>query len=161
MTNQILKCTFLVMATCVGIYAQTTGPLSTSYSSSGYPAATCANFSGNVCVLAQVCSQYNGSCTGANGINDPSVGGPGGLGNWQVYVSINGGSNVIFQTNSSAKSQGFIVLLGSAYDSWSLAPNQAGIPCAPTSLSNGYVGSFFKDAWNTGNRYYKVLMACQ
>jgi hypothetical protein len=161
MASHPVKTLVITVLACLSLSAQTTGPHSTSYYSPGYPAATCSRFPNNVCVLAQVCQQYWGNCSGANGIYDPSVGGPGGLGNHQVYVSTNGGGYVVYTSNSTAKSQGFIVVIGSAYDSYSFSPNQAPPRCFPTVLASGYVSSAFKVNWNPANRYYKVLMQCE
>jgi hypothetical protein len=161
MTGKLLATLVITAFGCLSLQAQTTGPHSTSYYSPGYPAATCNRFPNNVCILAQVCQQYWGNCSGADGVYDPSVGGPGGLGNHQIFVSTNGGGYVTYTSNSTAKSQGFIVVIGSTNDTYSFAPNQSPPRCIPTALANGYVSSASKVNWNPGTRYYKVLMQCE
>lgn len=161
MTGKVVRTLAISVFACLSLSAQTTGPHSTIYHSDGYPARTCKNFPSNVCVLAQVCQQFWGNCTGAGGEHDPSVGGSGGLGNHEIYVSTNGGGYVTYSSNSTAKSQGFIVVIGSAYNTYNFNPNQYPPRCFPAVLANGYVSSAFKFAWNTGTRYYKVLMQCE
>jgi hypothetical protein len=164
MTNRLLKITLIAISACVGIHAQTTGPLHTTFTSSGYPAKTCTNFPNNVCVLVQACPWGDSSCSDntPGGGHDPSVGGSGGLGNFSLAVTTNGGSPATMYTNSNGISQGFVVLLGSTFTTWSITHNLGdGNPCGFTVLNNGFVSSTSKSNWNTGNTYYKVLMACQ
>jgi hypothetical protein len=161
-TGQVVRTLVITVFACLSLSAQTTGPHSTSYHSDGYPARTCKNFPNNVCVLAQVCNQFNGTCSGANGVFDPSVGGPGGVGNHGIFVSTNGGGYVGYTSNSTAKSQGFIVVIGSSFDSYTFSPNASPQKCPLYyTFAGGSVGSGFKPSWSPGNQYYKVLMQCQ
>lgn len=149
--NPAVKAITIVTIAVSCIFAQSTTP----YYSAGYPAKTCADISTAVCALAQLCP------TGTNCGSHSSIGGPGGIGNHEIFVSTNGGANVSYWTNSSANSQGFIVGLGGASTTWTFAPNAAGTPlCWPGVIGGGYIGGTSKLAFGSSHYFYKALMTC-
>lgn len=151
--GQILKIFVLSVIVTVGAYAQT--PQTTSYTSSGYPAKLCADYSSTVCVLVQVCPS-NTNC-GAH----PSIGGSGGRGNIAVMGVLNNDfqNPVSWQTNSSANSQGFIVALVGTYDQWQFSSPDQNV-CFPVSLLGATIGGGFKNSFSPGNYFYKALLRC-
>lgn len=138
------------------------GPYSPAATASGDPAALCAHYTGNVCIIAELCTYYKGNCTpaGPGGGSQDS----GGVGKWQITMTTSGGYQVNYTTNSSNNSQGYIVVIGGPYVSYSFAGAIPGPYWNGTMYCIWYGGATQFQAVQTfgGSKYYyRNLSLCE
>lgn len=138
------------------------GPYNPATTGSGYPANLCTSFTSYVCIIAELCSFYKGNCTAAG--PGGNVQDTGGLGDHQLWMTTSSGAYVEYTSNSSSYSQGYIVVIGTPYLSYSFA----GVD--PVFINGTecfyYGGATQFQAVNTFNQnnasyYYRNLSLCE
>ena len=160
MKHRFALLAFLLCMMALTASAQNWGPFAPATTGSSYPANLCTMFTSNTCIISEACSPYHagGYCTpaGPGGNHQDS----GGMGGWTIYASNNQGGYYPLVTNSSSYSQGYVVIIGSAGQQWTIDANGAGTPNNCVWNPPGtYV--FANNTFGSSKTYYRTVQICQ